>query len=128
VCVVCVCVFVVCVFMCVYGVCVMCLCVCVWCVCVLCVHTHACIVFGWENASKNIFYIEIKVIQTFSDVNKYTSCRHTFKLSNTQHTDSSFFIYTERVEMYKFIIKTVGFTCKILQYSPLNLGCGKYGN
>ena len=59
------------------------------CVCV-CVRTHN--FCAGDDDSKNIFTLQLKVNQTFSGVNKCTSCRQTFKHSNTQHTDSGFFI------------------------------------
>jgi len=99
---VCMCVCVVCVCVCVcVGVCVclyvsVCVCVCVW-VCV-CVYVCVCapiIIGGGDDDSKNIFALQLKVIQTIRGINKCTSCRQTFKHYNTQHTDSSFFIYTE---------------------------------
>ena len=65
------------------------MCVCV-CVCV-CVHNF---VMGMFD-SKIIFTLQLQVNQTFSVVNKCTSCRQIFKHSNTQHTDSGLFIYTE---------------------------------
>jgi hypothetical protein len=43
----------------------------------------------------DILTLQLNVIQTISGVNKCTSCRQIFKQSNTQHTDSGFFIYTE---------------------------------
>ena len=87
--------------------------------------------------NKNIFTLQLKVIQTIRGVNKCASCRQTFKHSNTQHTDSGFFIHTEsdmlqykvqRLKMYKFVIPTVAFTCTILQYTPLKELRGKCGD
>ena len=90
---VCVCVCGVCVYVCVCGVCGVC--VCVVCVCVyLCVWAPI-IIGGGDYDSKNIFSLQLKVIQTISGINKCTSCRQKIKDYNTQHTDSSFFMYTE---------------------------------
>jgi hypothetical protein len=69
---------------------------------------------------KNISTVQLKVIQTFSGVNKCTSCRHTFKHSTTQHTDSGFFIYTEsNVTVNSEKIENV----KIDSYNRWNYSC-----
>jgi len=52
-------------------------------------------IFGVYDDSKHILTLQLNVIQTFSDVNKCTSCRQIFKHSNTQHIDSGLFIYTD---------------------------------
>jgi len=67
------------------------------CMCV-CVSVCVCapiIIGGGDDDSKNIFALQLKVIQTISGFNKCTSCRQIFNEYNTQHTDSSFFTYTE---------------------------------
>ena len=61
------------------------------CVCVCVRITFVVVMFD----SKNIFTLQLKVTQTISAVNKCTPCRQIFKHSNTQHTDSGLFIYTE---------------------------------
>ena len=71
----------------------LCVCVCVYvCVCAR-VCAHIVFVVGMIYI-KNIFILLLKVIQTFSGVNKCTSCTKIFKESSTQRTDSGFFIYT----------------------------------
>ena len=50
---------------------------------------------GGDDDSKNMFTLQTKDIQTFSCVNKRMSCREIFIHSNTQRTNSGFFIYTE---------------------------------
>jgi len=68
--------------------CVVSVCVCV-CVCA------PIIIAGGDDDMKNIFALQLKVIQTISHIKKCTSCRQIFKDYNTQHTDSSFIMYTE---------------------------------
>ena len=68
------------------------------CVCV-CVCTHN--FCGGNDDSKNIHTLQLKVIQTFSAINKCKCCRQIFRNTNIQHRDSGFRIrYILKVMCY----------------------------